>query len=30
MEAAVKKAREDIESGKVQVHDYMTDEKCPY
>ena len=30
MEAAVKKARDEIISGKVVVHDYMTDEKCPY
>lgn len=30
MQKAVDKAREDIVSGKVKVHDYMTDEKCPY
>jgi basic membrane protein A and related proteins len=30
MAEAVKKAREDIISGKVVVHDYMSDEKCPY
>ena len=30
MQAAVDKAREDIVSGKVVVHDYMSDEKCPY
>lgn len=30
MQKAVDKAREDIVSGKVTVHDYMTDEKCPY
>lgn len=30
MQKAVDKAREDIISGKVQVHDYMSDEKCPY
>jgi basic membrane protein A and related proteins len=30
MKAAVDKAREDIISGKVKVHDYMTDSKCPY
>jgi basic membrane protein A len=30
MTAAVDKARADIISGAVQVHDYMSDEKCPY
>ena len=30
MAAAVKKARDEIVSGKVVVHDYMSDEKCPY
>jgi basic membrane protein A len=30
MLAAVDKARKDIVSGAVQVHDYMSDEKCPY
>ena len=30
MQAAIDKAREDIVSGKVAVHDYMSDEKCPY
>jgi basic membrane protein A len=28
--AAVDKARKDIISGAVEVHDYMADEKCPY
>jgi len=27
---AVKAAEADIKSGKVQVHDYMADQKCPY
>lgn len=30
MEAAVKKASDDIVSGAVKVHDYMSDSKCPY
>ena len=30
MVAAVDKAKADIISGAVQVHDYMSDEKCPY
>ena len=30
MKAAVDKAREEIVSGKVSVHDFMSDEKCPY
>ena len=30
MLAAVDKAKQDIVSGAVTVHDYMTDEKCPY
>jgi len=30
MVAAVDKARKDIVSGAVEVHDYMSDEKCPY
>jgi basic membrane protein A len=30
MLAAVDKARKDIISGAVEVHDYMSDEKCPY
>jgi basic membrane protein A len=30
MLAAVDKARKDIVSGAVEVHDYMSDEKCPY
>lgn len=29
VEAAVKKAKEDIISGTLSVHDYMTDDKCP-
>ena len=29
MKAAVEKAKADIISGTVKVHDYMTDEKCP-
>ncbi|MCX5520948.1 BMP family ABC transporter substrate-binding protein [Kaistia defluvii] len=29
MKAAVEKAKADIISGAVKVHDYMTDEKCP-
>lgn len=28
--AAVKKAEDDIVSGALQVHDYMTDDSCPY
>lgn len=27
---AVKKAEDDIKSGKIQVHNYMTDNACPY
>lgn len=27
---AVKKAEEDIKSGKIEVHNYMTDNACPY
>lgn len=27
---AVKKASDDIISGKIKVHDYMSDKKCPY
>lgn len=30
MLAAVEKAKADIISGTLQVHDYMSDEKCPY
>ncbi|MFM2279342.1 MAG: hypothetical protein RLZZ444_1573 [Pseudomonadota bacterium] len=30
MLAAVEKAKADIISGAVTVHDYMSDEKCPY
>jgi basic membrane protein A len=30
MLAAVDKAKADIISGTLQVHDYMSDEKCPY
>jgi basic membrane protein A len=30
MEAAVKKAEDDIKSGAVAVHDYMSDSACPY
>ena len=30
MEAAVKKAEDDIKSGAVTVHDYMSDSACPY
>jgi basic membrane protein A len=30
MTAALDKAKADIISGAVQVHDYMSDEKCPY
>ena len=30
MLAAVEKAKADIIAGTVTVHDYMTDEKCPY
>ena len=30
MEAAVKKAEDDIKSGAVVVHDYMSDSACPY
>ncbi len=28
MKAAVDKAKADIISGAIQVHDYMSDEKC--
>lgn len=30
MAAAVEKAKADIIAGSVTVHDYMSDEKCPY
>jgi basic membrane protein A len=30
MKAAVEKAKADIISGKVEVHDYTADNKCPY
>ncbi|ADZ72113.1 BMP family lipoprotein [Polymorphum gilvum] len=30
MKAAVDKAREDIVSGTVKVHDYMADQTCPF
>jgi len=30
MKAAVEQASEDIKSGKIQVHDYMSDSSCPY
>ncbi|MGV3553553.1 BMP family lipoprotein [Rhizobium sp.] len=30
MLAAVDKAKADIIAGTIQVHDYMSDEKCPY
>ena len=30
MTAAVDKAKADIIAGTVTVHDYMSDEKCPY
>jgi basic membrane protein A and related proteins len=30
MKAAVDKAKADIIAGTVQVHDYMSDDKCPY
>ena len=30
MTAALEKAKKDIIDGTVQVHDYMSDEKCPY
>ncbi|RYE55590.1 MAG: BMP family ABC transporter substrate-binding protein, partial [Rhizobiaceae bacterium] len=30
MTAAVDKAKADIVAGTVTVHDYMSDEKCPY
>ena len=30
MKAAAEKAKADIISGKLQVHDYMADNACPY
>jgi basic membrane protein A len=30
MKAAVESAKQDIISGKVSVHDFTTDSKCPY
>ena len=30
MQAAVDKAKADIIAGTIQVHDYMSDESCPY
>lgn len=30
MKAAVEKAKADIIAGKIQVHDYTTDNACPY
>ncbi|MBA5776259.1 BMP family ABC transporter substrate-binding protein [Stappia sp. F7233] len=30
MKAAVEKAKSDIISGKVEVHDYMADQNCPF
>ncbi len=30
MKAAVEKAKADIISGKVEVHDYMADQNCPF
>ncbi|WP_078708953.1 BMP family lipoprotein [Consotaella salsifontis] len=30
MKAAAEKAKQDIIAGKVEVHDYSTDSKCPY
>ena len=30
MKAAVDKAADEIISGKIEVHDYMSDSKCPY
>ena len=29
MKAAADEARAEIISGKIQVHDYMSDNKCP-
>ena len=30
MKAAVEQAKADIASGKIEVHDYMSDNACPY
>ena len=30
MKAAVEKAKADIIAGTITVHDYRTDNKCPY
>ena len=30
MPAAVEKAKADIIAGTIEVHDYMSDNKCPY
>ena len=30
MKAAVEKAKADIIAGTVKVHDYMSDNACPY
>ena len=30
MQAAVEKAKADIIAGTIQVHDYMSDNNCPY
>ena len=30
MKAAVEKAKADIIAGTVQVHDFMSDNACPY
>jgi basic membrane protein A len=30
MLAAVEKAKADIIAGTIQVHDYMSDDSCPY
>ena len=29
MKAAVETAKANIIAGKIKVHDYMTDDKCP-
>jgi basic membrane protein A len=30
MKAAVEQARQDIVSGKISVHNYESDQACPY
>jgi basic membrane protein A len=30
MQKAADQAKEDIISGKIKVHDYMSDNACPY